>query len=342
MALNALNRFATNPVNIDVQRSKFDMSHGYKTTFTSGALIPVFLTEVLPGDTFDVRASSVIRMITPVVPVMDNAFADLDFFFVPNRLIWDHWKEFMGENTSGYWAPSIEYTIPQVTFGNAEGQYSLQDPTCLACYFGIPNGVFFGQQSFSVSALPFRAYALIWNEWFRDQNTQSPVDINSSMSVLNACKFHDYFTSCLPSPQKGQQVKFDLLGDLPVVPGIPHENYQYLLDHVDTMAGGAGTTLSEFNGSTTQKYETYHPHGNQLMVGGRNTLDNNSAGNPAGRLIRDPLETSGSQSGARLFYDNLIAKPSEATLATVNSLRQAFAIQRMLEKDARGGSRYCR
>ena len=216
MNRNSENRFAENP-QVDVSRSRFQRNSDNKTTFNAGDLIPIYLDEVLPGDTHQIDLACVMRMATPIFPVMDNAFCDFYFFFVPNRLLWEHWKEFMGENRETAWAPKAEYSIPQVTAptgGWAEGT--------LADYLGLPTKV----EGISVSALPGRAYGLIYNEWFRNQNITQPtlVEVTDATTTgkndgsdtndnaitlakpLKAAKVFDYYTGALPEPQKGEPI----------------------------------------------------------------------------------------------------------------------------------------
>lgn len=202
---------------VDISRSRFDRSASVKTTFNTGDIVPFFLEEVLPGDTFNVKTSKVVRMQTLLTPLMDNLYLDTYYFFVPNRLVWQHWKEFCGENTESAWIPETEYAMPQITSPAGTGW----EVGTIADYFGIPTGV----ANLSVSALPFRAYALIMNEWFRDENLQDPLvvpvddatvaGVNSATFVTDvakggkpykAAKYHDYFTSALPAPQKGPDV----------------------------------------------------------------------------------------------------------------------------------------
>ena len=188
----------------EIPRSSFDRSHGYKTTFDAGDLIPIFLDEALPGDTFNLRMNGFARLATPLHPFMDNVYLNTFFFAVPIRLIWDNWHKFNGaQDTPG---DSTDYTIPQMdsdATGYAVG--SLYD------YLGLP----VQQAQYSHSALPTRAYSLIWNEWFRDQNLQSPAVVDTDDGVDNYVQYilrkrgkrHDYFTSALPWPQKGDSVE---------------------------------------------------------------------------------------------------------------------------------------
>lgn len=215
-----------NPTNIDIQRSSFQRSSSVKTSFNVGQIVPFYLDEVLPGDTFNVKTSKVVRLQTLLTPLMDNMYLDTYFFFVPNRIIWDHWEEFMGANKTSAWQSTIEYEIPQITAPTNGWHVGT-----IADYFGIPTGV----DNISVSALPFRAYALIMDEWFRDQNLSDPLNIptndttvkgvNTGVYVTDvakgglpytAAKYHDYFTSCLPAPQKGPEVGIPIGDQAPV------------------------------------------------------------------------------------------------------------------------------
>lgn len=332
---NSNARFELAP-QVEIERSTFDRSTNIKTSFNVGELVPFYVDEVLPGDTFEISTSKVARLQTLLTPVMDNLYLDTYYFFVPNRLVWEHWKEFMGENSTSAWYPSVEYNVPQVlppTNGWSVGT--------IADYMGIPTGVEANDEDGGINALPFRAYALIVNEWFRDENLQKPVNIPKNDSTINgsngnnyvtdlvkggkpfiACKYHDYFTSCLPAPQKGPDVSF-LDGYAPVVPmGFPYDQ------HVDIY----GNSITKLN---------YHSTEEEYEAGRFAKQDNNSnlyaTANTAtsyknvdfGNLYADLAHT--------VSYDAFNAGYSPIT---INDLRRAFQIQRLYEKDARGGTRY--
>lgn len=334
MSRNANSRFATNPVRLDMSRSKFPRNFSHKTTFNAGQVIPFYVDEVLPGDTFQVRTSKVVRMQTLLTPVMDNVYLDTYYFFVPNRLVWEHWKQFMGENTESAWIPQVEYEVPQLT-APANGW----EVGTLADYMGVPTGV----KGLSVSALPFRAYALIMNEWFRSENLTDPLNIpvdDATVQGVNtgnyvsdvakggkpfvANKFRDYFTSCLPSPQKGPDVTINTaqLGNAPVVPmdkPVPKDllNYPYnvYIPNGNSVFGAgyhAGSVhQNAFGGAywlAKDGYSDLDP-----------TIDNGVAGYPANLWAQ---------------FDNTVS------VATINQLRTAFQIQKFYERSARGGSRY--
>lgn len=329
MNRNVESHFALNPTRIDMSRSTFDRSASVKTSFNVGDIVPFFLEEVLPGDTFNVRTSKVVRMQTLLTPMMDNVYLDSYYFFVPNRLVWNHWKEFNGENTECAWIPTTEYSVPQITSPSAGWSVGT-----LADYFGLPTGV----GGLSVSALPFRAYALIMNEWFRDQNLQDPlvvpvddatvVGVNTGNFVTDcakgglpyiAAKYHDYFTSCLPSPQKGADVTLSVAsqGDLPVyasqtsIPDGTNKSWLKVTGYPGTLGTGAYNMILQ-GGSQ-----------NERDVCVSNYADGNGTSN-------------WSAAPANLWAQN----SGSAIVTTINQLRMAFQIQKLYERDARGGTRY--
>lgn len=334
MSRNANSRFATNPVRLDMSRSKFPRNFSHKTTFNAGQVIPFYIDEVLPGDTFQVRTSKVVRMQTLLTPVMDNVYLDTYYFFVPNRLVWEHWKQFMGENTESAWIPQVEYEVPQLT-APANGW----EVGTLADYMGVPTGV----KGLSVSALPFRAYALIMNEWFRSENLTDPLNIpvdDATVQGVNtgnyvsdvakggkpfvANKFRDYFTSCLPSPQKGPDVTINTaqLGNAPVVPmdkPVPKDllNYPYnvYIPNGNSDFGAGYHAGSVHRNAFGGAYWLAKDGNNDLDP----TIDNGVVGYPANLWAQ---------------FDNTVS------VATINQLRTAFQIQKFYERSARGGSRY--
>ena len=280
---------------VQTPRSVFNRTHSHKTTFDGGKLIPFYVDEVLPGDTFNVNTNLFGRLATPIVPVMDNIYLDTHYFFVPNRLVWDNFKRFMGEQDNP--TDSTDYLVPQLTATHTEG--SVGD------YFGLPIGV-----QTNANSLFFRAYNLIWNEWFRDQNLQDSVTVNkgdsgdalSHYTLLNRGKRHDYFTSALPWPQKGPGVELPLGSSAPVVTTNAQTRIGYY-----SAAGEKFAPLSAWDQGASNS---------NIVVGG--VVQSLQAG----------LDTK------------LEADLSSATAATINSLRQAFQLQRLAEKDARGGTRY--
>jgi len=296
----------------DIPRSGFKIESSYKTTLDSGVLVPVYVEEVLPGDSFNLSATMFARLATPIVPIIDNLYLDTFYFFVPNRLVWDNWQKFMGERTQPL--SSIDYTIPTVTSpagGWAEGS--------LADYFGLPTAGQIGAgATVATNALPFRAYNLIWNEWYRDQNLQNPAPLstgdasepNTNYGLLRRGKRHDYFTSCLPWVQKGDSVTLPLGGQATVRTGTTQ------------LVTGTGNTALYFS---------------QVNTGARVTDDGALGVGSTGGLGRD---SNGVSIAQNLYPDNLYADLSTATAATINQIRQAFQIQKLLERDARGGTRY--
>ena len=300
----SVHQFAMVP-KAEIPRSRFRMQHTHKTTFDAGYLVPIYCEEVLPGDTFNMRMTAFARLATPLFPIMDNLHLDTFFFFVPNRLVWDNWQKFMGEQRKP--GDSTDYLVPQIVSpagGFAVG--SIYD------YFGCPTvGQVGAGQDVSVSALPFRGYNLIFNEWFRDQNLQESQatyvldgpDPDDVYKLLRRGKRHDYFTSCLPWPQKGESVALPLGTSAPVVSNI--------------FSGGDGfPTFNTPNGPT------------------------NLRGFAADDTVRLGVDLTADTPSLAWNTPNLIADLSQATAATVNQLRQSFQIQKLLERDARGGTRY--
>lgn len=319
MNRNTESHFSMMP-SIHIPRSTFDRSGSVKTTFDAARIIPTYVEEVLPGDTFNVKTSKVVRMQTLLTPVMDNIYLDQYYFFVPNRLVWDHWKEFCGENTESAWIPETEYSVPQIT---APANTGFTVGT-IADYFGIPTGV----PGLSVSALPFRAYALIMNEWFRDQNLTDPLlipkddanvvgsngdsyisDIAKGGMPFKAAKFHDYFTSALPAPQKGPDVEIPIAHGGQITPV-----YSITEMHSTTPPSPYSGTSPYLDGNPVSYFNRSNP-------GNLTTMQGSSA--PTGPFqnlwaIGDTVETG----------------------ASINSLRMAFQLQKYYERLARSGSRY--
>lgn len=326
MNRNTQSHFAENPTSLDMSRSTFNRPQSIKTSFNVGDIIPFYLDEVLPGDTHTIKTSKVVRLQTLLTPFMDNIYLDTYYFFVPMRLTWEHTKEFFGENTKSAWIPQTEYQIPQVTAPENGWQVGT-----IADYMGIPTGV----PNISVSALPFRAYALIVNDWFRDQNLTDPLNIpfDDSTTVgsngtnyiedvikggkpFKACKYFDYFTGALPSPQKGPAVSIGLTNNAVVGNG-------YSLAITD---GSLNANIRNYNGNLSNTNHADFP----LLVGQTNS---GTAGLSAKVLGVPTLD----QLGDHPEYSGLVATGS---MATINELRQAFQIQKFYEKCARGGTRY--
>lgn len=337
MSRNAESHFAVNPTRLDMSRSRFDRSSSYKTTFNVGQIIPFYVDEVLPGDTFSIDTSKVVRMQTLLTPVMDDIFLDTYYFFVPNRLTWSHWKQFMGENTESAWIPSVEYEVPQLTA--PEGGWNIGT---IADYMGIPTGV----SGLSVNALPFRAYALIMNEWFRDENLSDPLNIPVTDAIVQgvntgtfvtdvakgglpytAAKYHDYFTSALPAPQKGPDVTIPVASAVqyPVIP---------LDKNVSFDSSGIGMRLGDVETSNPviPSNGSYYP----LNYGG-----GSGSGSPLGKTGFYIGSLENNPQGSALAPLNLWAVgDGTVQAATINQLRLAFQIQKLYERDARGGTRY--
>lgn len=298
--------FATVP-DAEIPRSSFNRSSGYKSTFDAGFLIPVFLDEALPGDTFNLNMTAFTRLATPIHPFMDNLYMDSFFFAVPYRLVWDNWERFNGAQTDP--ADSTDYLMPSITATVAAE--SLQD------YMGLPVGT-----DVPYCTLPLRAYNLIWNEWFRDQNLQDSVvvrktdggDLVGDWEILRRGKRHDYFTASLPWPQKG------------TAPGIPIGDTAPVY--------GDGKALGITDGTTDYGLRKNLTDG--LSAGASHYDTDVGFFSASGAVPANSISLGVVESGVSGLYADL----SSATAATVNQLRQAFQIQKLYERDARGGTRY--
>lgn len=290
----------------NVSRARFKRDYSLLTTMNEGDLVPIYCDEVLPADTAKIDLNALMRMSTPLYPVMDNCYCDFYFFFVPSRLLWEHFENLMGQNDSTFWAEPTEYTTPKTTAPS--GGWNVGT---LADYFGIPTGV----ANLQVNSLPFRAYAKIWNEWFRDENLQQPVTMSKTDATtagsntgtnltdaeagglpLKVCKYKDYFTSCLPSPQKGEEVKLPMSDSAKI--------FAY------------GENGKKFEGS--QDLTNFHIYNEDERKEGLAAYP----GNIAFGMV------------------TLKTDLSSVTSATINELRQAIAVQHILERDARTGTRY--
>lgn len=305
----------------EIRRAKFQRNFNLLTTMNESDLVPIYLDEVLPADTFKINLNALVRMATPLYPVMDNAYMDFYFFFVPARLLWKHFQNLMGQNDSTFWAETTEYTTPVTTA--PEGGWNVGT---LADYFGIPTGV----SGLKVNSLPFRAYAKVWNEWFRDENLQQPVtqsmedtttagvntgtnltDAEAGGMPLKVCKYKDYFTSCQPSPQKSAEpVQLPLTG----AAGIYAYSDKELKNKTETIINSF-TSQTDFGGTTNQRIydiQLWTSEPEQIYVG----------------------------DGAEKKQYHLGADLTKVEATTINELRQAIAVQHIFERDARTGTRY--
>lgn len=323
----------------EIRRSRFKRDFSLLTTLNEGDLVPIYVDEVLPGDTFKIDVNGLVRMATPLYPVMDNCNMDIFFFFVPCRLLWDHFVNMMGQNDKSFWAENIEYTTPKIKNNDGKGW----PVGSIADYMGIPTNV----GGLEINRMPFTAYTKIWNEWFRDENLQQPMEVDTSDvetlfneeemnsplgsakrggRLLKVCKHKDYFTSSLPQPQKGQAVPLPLTGNAPL--------RAYTTPEQTQAKTGTGYFNNEYNSGIVN-----HTSISFTNQGTKFNLNKNNNGNTAPASGEQYLETM-SQDDAN-FLDAWVGTDlSSVTATTINELRNAIAVQHILERDARTGTRY--
>ena len=311
----------------NIRRARFKRDYSNTTTINEGDIVPIYVDEVLPGDTVSLVQNSLVRMATPIYPVMDNCYMDIYYFFCPNRLLWDHWENLMGQNDSSYWAEKTEYSVPQIKAPS--GGWNVGT---IADYMGVPTKV----ANISINSLPFRAYARIWNEWFRDENLQQPIyqhtddstqnGSNGGGSIYNAelggkpekaGKMHDYFTSCLPEPQKGEASAVPI--DIAL-------NAEVITTSRSHDVGGTALFWKPTSGAATA--------GKNYQIGVSFNSAEYGMAEAAGTFNEGNAPLLIAPSNLELRESNT------ATSININELRQAIAIQHILEADARGGTRY--
>lgn len=318
-------------------RTRFNRDQTILTTFDSGKLIPFFVDEVLPGDTFQVDTTAIIRMTTPKYPVMDNAYIDLYYFYTPNRILWDKFKNFMGEVEETPWMPTVNYKVPQIKI-NGTTEKPAPDERSILDYMGVPTKI---KKRFSINALPIRAYVKIWNEFFRDENVDNAAVLKSDSAdvtykfeeektetlekdlqnavlggnLLPVNKFHDYFTSCLPYPQRGPEITLPMSGNAPIYWADGTDNPLDIVDLINTgiWKEGAGYLYRTGNEIMTQDYTNINEKARAIL---------------------------GTFNGSVKYGERMTADLSAVTAATINDLRNAVAVQQYYEALARGGSRY--
>lgn len=329
---------------ISQNRSKFDMSHSVKTSFNVGDVIPLDVQEILPGDTEELDMASVIRMTTPIVPVMDNLIFDIYSFFVPNRLVWDHWEAFWGQNDDP-WTQEIDYRVPKIE--SPDGGW---EEGTIADYMGIPTKIEL-KGDHAINALPFRAYTKIINDFFRDENLQYACEIskdettrtgvNTGLYVTDtqlggkpfiAAKTHDYFTSCLPGPQKGPAVNLPLTGQLSVNTA-PFDAQYPNINPTDWNKTKEPLQWRNTNGYT-------FTHGSSINIGGWAPVIGESEQRQNILYTTTTQGDTPKYNDALLYPSNLYADLGDATRITINQLRTAFAIQKYYEAAGRNGTRY--
>lgn len=336
-SINSESHFAKVP-KVSRPRSRFNRDSSVITSFNFGQVVPFMVDEVLPGDTYSVDTHKSLRLETLITPVMDDMFLDTFYFFVPNRLIWEHWEEFCGANKKSAWYPTVEYSIPQLNAPEAGWEVGT-----IADYMGIPTGV----SGFSVNALPFRAYSLIMDYFFRDQNLQDPLQVpvnDSDTTGVNtgnyitdcvkggqpfiAAKFHDYFTSCLPSPQKHEEVTISLGGSAPVF-GDGNTLTFYSSDE------SSNIVYSGLKAGSRSAGYTFGPYSDLAFksVGTLSSQSGPSETKGAIGLVRSDDVTGSQTSG-------LYADISSVSGISINDFRRAAALQQFYEAQARGGTRY--